>query len=409
MTFNEKDIQAITQWAMTFADISPDRILMGGNEIPHQFRAAVATQIELKSKLKIKLPHWAENPSIYIPSRLALEQCSGRLAASYKRLFIHEGDTIVDLTGGLGVDFLALMESAQKGFYFEQNKETAEAARHNIKLILQKGKEVNIFPENFFQQLPLIKKLHPDCIYLDPARRVGTEKRVYAITDCEPDIIPLTEELLPYTKSMIAKLSPMIDIQDTILSIPQTKELHVVAVQGEVKELVVKISSQEACLPIEKIPITAINLSHQKTSLPFTFNIEEEKGCCIEYANEVSQYVYEPHAAILKAGAFNTVASRFNLIKLHPNSHIYTSEICHTDFPGRIFELEQVIPFSSSTLKKISTIVPQASNSCRNFPLSPNEIRKRGKIADGGEKTLIATTNAQGEKLLLLLHKANKC
>ena len=407
MPYDEKEIVAIMEWAQAYAEQSPDRILLGSNDIPQPYRAAVAIQVELWPRLRAKLPHWADNRSIYIPSRLALEQCSGLRAASYKRRFVNEGSKIVDLTGGLGVDFLAMMESASHGFYFEQNEATAAAARHNIPCLLQHGKQAEILTGDFAQYLPMIKEYRPDCIFVDPARRAGADRRVYAIADCEPDLRPLAHELLPDTNSLVAKLSPMIDVQDTLLSLPYVRELHIVAVQGEVKELLVRMSLHEGeALPISRVPIHAVNLSNGRQASTLQFTLEEEQSVSVRYADNIETYIYEPHAAVLKAGAFKSVAHRYNLSKLHPNSHIYTSSILESDFPGRTFVLEEIIPFTSSTLKRLAERVPCASISCRNFPLTPDELHKRSKIADGGNKTLLATTAAGGERLLLLLHRA---
>ncbi|WP_373776762.1 THUMP-like domain-containing protein [Porphyromonas loveana] len=407
MLYDEKEIVAITEWAQAYLELSPDRILLGSNNIPQPYRAAVAIQVELWPRLRTKLPHWADNRSLYVPSRLTLEQCSGSLAASYKRRFVCEGSKIVDLTGGLGVDFLSFMESASHGLYIEQNEATAAAARHNIPCLLQQGKQAEILTGDFAQYLPMIKEYRPDCIFVDPARRAGAVRRVYAIADCEPDLRPLAHELLPDTNNLVAKLSPMIDVLDTMLSLPYVRELHIVAVRGEVKELLVRMSLHEGeALPIGRVPIHAVNLTNGGQASTLQFTLEEEQCVSVRYADSIETYIYEPHAAVLKAGAFKSVAHRYNLSKLHPNSHIYTSSILESDFPGRTFVVEEIIPFTSSTLKRLSQTVPRASISCRNFPLSPDELRKRSKIADGGDKTLLATTAAGGERLLLLLHKA---
>ena len=406
MLFDEKEILAITRWAKLYANQSPDRILLGSNDIPSEYRAAVATQIELWPRLRNKLPQWPGISSLYIPSRLSLEQSSGAVTSSYKSRFIREGTKVVDLTGGLGIDFIALMSKASQGMYIERNDETAVAARHNIPLLLNEGKDVNILTGDFKEYLPLIKTFHPDYIYVDPARRSGADKRVYAIADCEPDLIPLAAELLPFCSSILAKLSPMIDLWDTLQSLPHVQELHVVAAHGEVKELLVRMSLNEATIPPEKVPIHAINLLSEDTVIPFIFTMEEERSISIPYTDSIDKYVYEPHTALLKAGAFKTVAYRLGLRKLHPNSHLYTSEAYESAFPGRTFVLEEIIPFSTSVLKQLGKVVPQASISCRNFPLSPIELRQRSKMADGGEKTLMGTTMADGKKVLLLLRKA---
>ena len=184
MLFDEKEILAITRWAKLYANQSPDRILLGSNDIPPEYRAAVATQIELWPRLRNKLPQWAGISSLYIPSRLSLEQSSGAVTSSYKSRFIREGTKVVDLTGGLAIDFIALMSKASQGIYIERNDETAVAARHNIPLLLNEGKDVNILTGDFKEYLPLIKTFHPDYIYVDPARRSGADKRAVSWPNC---------------------------------------------------------------------------------------------------------------------------------------------------------------------------------------------------------------------------------
>lgn len=384
-------------------------IRLHGEEDPMQLLLDVArypdidvpyavAQITARRQIKDKLPSWYANPDLLFPSKLATEQCSSEQTALYKQRLVNGRMHLVDLTGGLGVDSFFFSRKVAKVTYVERFASYCEAARHNFAALGVPNIEVeegNV--EDLLDSLPEV-----DCFYLDPARRGEGNKRVFAISDCEPDLTSLLPSLLQITPLVIVKLSPMLDLRHTLLQFPGTAEIHVVAVKNECKELLFVIRRE----PNQEEPvIVCVNMEKEKEEQFFRFTFKEEQDHPAELAYKTEGYLYEPNAAILKAGAFQSCAARFGLRKLHVSSHLYTSD-CLVPFPGRIFRIEEVIPFHTKVCKNIAVRIPKANLTTRNFPLSVSDLRKRLKIAEGGDSYLFATTLAAGEKVLLLCTKA---
>ncbi len=302
----------------------------------------------------------------------------------------------------MGVDFAALRAVTAHGVYVERHEELASAAAYNLPRLLPTqpsevlcGESLELLPE-------LLERYRPSLIYLDPARREGGDqhRRVYAIEDCEPDLW----ELLPRLRSLYAslgcplprllvKLSPMLDITHTLQSVPYVTELHIVAVRGEVKELLLSLdlSLGEEMPEVGAVSITAANLlGSERPAQIFTqpCALAHEGALTASYATELSTYLYEPNAALMKSGLFKTLAETFALQPLHPSTHLYTSSHRVMDFPGRVFEVRAVHPFASSILRRLGRELGAAQISCRNFPLSPEALRAKLGIKDSDAQTL---------------------
>ncbi len=241
-----------------------------------------------------------------------------------------------------------------------------------------------------------------DVFYIDPARRGEGNKRVFALQDCEPDLTKLVPVLFSQAPRVIAKLSPMADIRMTLDLLPDVTDIRVLSVKNECKELlfVLERGSRNG-----NPQICGVNFTSEAEPESFTFSLEEEREAVASIRGEVKRYLYEPNASILKAGAFKAVATRFGLGKLHVSSHLYTSDELVAGFPGRSFAVDEVIPFTSKQCKTLSRQIPQANITARNFPLSVDELRKRSKIADGGNVYLFATTLEDGDRVLVKTHK----
>jgi len=240
-----------------------------------------------------------------------------------------------------------------------------------------------------------------DLFYIDPARRGEGDKRVYALEDCEPDLIRLAPALLQKAPRIIAKISPMADIQHTLQLLPQTTGVHVVSVKNECKELLFILERTTALVdPL----ITCVNLTSESTE-SFSFTLADERDTATGMAAGIGRFLYEPNASLLKAGAFKCVADRMGVAKLQVSSHLYTSDNLVELFPGRKFAVQEVYPFTGKLAKELHKSVPKANITVRNFPLSVQELRKRTKIAEGGDVYIFATTNANGDKLLVRCSK----
>ena len=358
--------------------------------------AFALSQIAGFQTMKKKAPLWADTAGIVYPKHLSLEQCSSEKTARYKANVVRGlSDSIkifADLTAGFGVDCFFLSESIEKGFYLERQAELCLLAEKNFSLLGAK----NVVVKNQ-DCVEFLKETEPlDFVLLDPARRSSVGKKVVFIEDCEPNILEIMPLLLEKSRLIMIKFSPMLDIHSCIEKIKHIKEIHILAVGNECKELLLVLSRDYDGEP----RIFCVN-----DDSSFSFDRKEEKSAACLYSEEVKEFLYEPNVSILKAGAFNLLSSTYNLEKLNPNSHLYTSDVLVSDFPGRIFRKQFVSGFGKRELNKISAEVKKANLAIRNFPSSVAELRKRLKMGEGGNDYIFATTLFKGEHVLICCSK----
>lgn len=371
----------------------------------------VIRQIQARQILKKKLPSWSENEELYFPKKLSLEQCSSETTARYKASLL-KGKTLIDLTGGMGVDTSFLSDNFEKTYYVESQTELCELARHNFEVLGKKIDVVNANAEDFLAQCDAV-----DCIYLDPARRDEYGRKMVSLHDCSPDVAELQELMLEKAKTIMVKLSPMLDIDIIRKELSNISEIKIVAVKNECKELLVILDRES-----KSQRLTAVDL-HEKWNIVFTE--DEEDKTQVLFADEIGNYLYEPGVAVMKAGYFRLVSERYNVKKLHRNSHLYTSDELVPDFPGRIFEVVNVVPFDKKSKQNIwqlptpssqfpipnsqfpipnpqKSISRNTSIAVRNFPLSADELRKYLGLKDGNDFYIFGTT-MKGEKKVLVM------
>lgn len=351
-------------------------------------------QIEARRRLTDKVPTWASNLQLEFPPHLSVEQCSSERTAHYKTTLL-QGDTLVDLTGGMGVDCYFLSANFRHTHYVEQQPLLAELAGKNFASLDADIVVHNCPAETFLEQSAPVS-----AIFIDPARRDNSGRKMVSISDCTPDVAALQHTLLAKAPNVLIKLSPMLDIAVVLRELQHVKAIHVVAVDNECKELLVELERHYAAEPV----LHAVNLTAAQTER-FTFRPSEERHTLPTMAAGVGRYLYEPNAALLKAGAFRTIAHRFGIDKLHTNSHLYTSDTLQNDFPGRRFEVEAVVPFKSKLKPADLQHTDKACIAARNFPLSVADLRKVLKIGDGGDTFIFATTLRDNSKVLIFGHK----
>ena len=410
----------------------------------------VIRQIQARQVLSKKLPSWAENDELIFPKKLSLEQCSSELTAKYKASLstefveerlstkMHEKTrkefsedscglvdkerVLVDLTGGMGVDTAFLSDNFEKTFYVEMQEELCEIAKHNFKVLKKNIEVVNDNAEHF---LTICDEV--DCIYLDPARRDEYGRKMVSLHDCSPDVVELHDLLLEKAKSVLIKVSPMLDIEMVKKELKDISSIHVVAVRNECKEILIKTQRRKDTKTQSVENSVTLRLCDSATSIDviatdlregwnFSFDEEEELNSQLALADGVGKYLYEPGVACMKAGCFKLLSQRYDLDKLHRNSHLYTSDELVSDFPGRIFEVLDVFPFDKKTKKEITSFLsqqptvnnqrPKVSIATRNFPLSADELRKNLGLQDGNEYYVFGTT-MKGEKKVVILVKKN--
>ncbi|MDR1258500.1 MAG: class I SAM-dependent methyltransferase [Tannerellaceae bacterium] len=374
-------------------------LLLSAGRYPGIDVAFAVEQIACRRQIRDKLPSWYSDDELIYPAGIAAEQCSTEPTALYKQRLVDASAHVCDLTGGLGADSFFLSRKAKQVTYIERIGKYCAAARYNFARLgaenidVIEGDATACFPD-----LPL----PVDVFYADPSRRSGGGKRIFAIGECEPDLCALLPALLQRAPKVIAKLSPMADLRRTLSLLPGVSEVHVLAVRNDCKELLFVIGRGAPALPP---PVHCVHFTAEGREESFSFCLEKEKDFPAAWAAEgVQAYLYEPNVAILKAGAFKSI-TRQGVCKLHVSSHLYTSPGMADNFPGRCFEVEDVIPFSSRICRDLHKAIPRANITVRNFPLTVKELRLRTRIADGGGVYLFATTLYDGAKALIVCRR----
>lgn len=374
------------------------KLLFAADRFPGIDVRSAATVIEARRKAKSKLPSWYAEPGLTYPDSLSMEQCSSEATAQYKQRFVSEGDAVADITGGLGVDSSFLARKASKLVYHERNAALCQAASHNFSVL---GLD-NISVVNTETSSGNLPKGHFNLIFADPARRSKTAGRVYSIADCEPDILSLKNSLLEISNALLIKISPMADVVQTLRQIPEATELHIVSLDGEVKELLVWCRSGFARgLSAE---VVCADLSSKGPARELRMTLDEETASVPSFAEEMGQYLFLPSRSLLKAGAFRLCSNRFALAKLAPSTHLYTSNCIPENFPGKIYKVKEAVIWSKSAADGIVKRFPTAEMTSVNFPLPTEELRKKTKIKEGGNIHIFATTFKK-DKILLICER----
>ena len=372
-------------------------LALQAKKYPQVDMAMAVVQIAGRQIAEVKVPSWCQVEGLLYPKHLSMEQCSSEATAIYKANLV-EGDAFADLTGGFGIDCSFLSRKFKQADYVERQAELCELVKHNFPLL---GLSIGVHNEDGVEYL---KQMQPvDCLFLDPARRDGHGGKTVAISDCEPDVSALEDLLVEKAKKVMVKLSPMLDLSLALKTLKYVREIHIVSVNNECKELLLILQkssvSSEVAIHCEHI----VNAQHQH----YTFTQEQEHTSDCPLATEVGAYLYEPNASILKAGAYRSLTQTYGVKKLHASSHLYTSSCFIEDFPGRRFQVEAVSGFGKKGLKDFLQGLDKANLTIRNFPSSVAELRKRLKLKEGGEDYLFATTLADESKVLIKCKKVS--
>ncbi|WP_313777873.1 THUMP-like domain-containing protein [Flagellimonas eckloniae] len=350
-------------------------------------------QLEAKKKCEYKLPSWFNTTNIYYPNKVNIEQTSSEQTAAYKAKLL-DGKSLLDLTGGFGVDAYYFSKQLDTVFHCEIDQELSEITNHNFKILDQNN--IICVAEDGFQFLKNTTKKF-DWIYIDPSRRDDVKGKVFLLKDCLPNLPENLSFLFKKTKNILIKTSPLLDISQSIKELDFVKEIHIVAINNEVKELLYILEHGFK----DEILINTINLTKNQ-EVHFSFIMMVEAKIVLEH-DTPKKYLYEPNAAILKSGGFKTVAKTYKIKKLHQHSHLYTSDAL-VDFPGRRFRILETIPYSKNRVTQLG--LKKANVTTRNFPSTVAELRKRHKIKDGGDVYLFFTTDVNNKLIVLYCEKA---
>jgi hypothetical protein len=373
----------------------PRQLALSGKKYPGLPMAEVASQVQALQKIRHKIPGWYRQ-GMYFPFPLSVEQASSEATARFKA-GLFEVEKMADLTGGMGVDASFFARKAQSLTYVEQNAELLKATRHNFQILDIAGVDwYGGTAESFLAT-------HPgglDLIYLDPARRHDAKGKVFQLSDCTPDVLQLKSLLLQKARRVLLKTAPLLDLKEAARQLGQVAGIWVVAAQGECREVLYLLEPQAPLW--ETVPIQAVHLQESGMA-SFTFHWQEEQEAMAVLSLPL-KYLYEPNPAILKAGAFKSFGLRYGLSKLHAHTHLYTSEQLVDHVPARRFVIEQICRYDR---KAVQAAVPdgKAHITCRNFPDTPDLVRKKLGLQDGGEVYLFAATDVEQQKVVMVGRK----
>ncbi|GAA4810930.1 class I SAM-dependent methyltransferase [Litoribaculum gwangyangense] len=367
-------------------------ILLKGTSFNSIETKEIIEQIESKKRCEKKLPTWFGAKNIYYPNKLNIEQTSSEITAKYKSELI-KGASIIDLTGGFGVDCFYFAKQFKRVIHCEIDDNISNIVAHNFSELNMTN--IQTINNNGIEYLKTNSTPY-DWIYIDPSRRHDTKGKVFFLKDCEPNVPEHLELLFKNSEKIMIKTSPLLDISMGINELKFVKTIHVIAVHNEVKELLWILESGFDGI----INVETVNLKNENKER-FRFNLNEERNTEACYSLPLN-FLYEPNAAILKSGAFNEISNQMAVFKIHKHSHLYTSDIL-MDFPGRRFKIENIIPYNKKDIKKLN--LSKANITTRNFPETVQEIRKKFHIQDGGETYMFFTTDLNNQRIVIITQK----
>lgn len=375
--------------------------------------ASAIRQIKGLQQAARKFDSWQTHDGIIYPPAISLEQASSTQTARHKKAWTqtilreitttphsqNSPTTLIDLTGGMGVDCAMISTLFDRAVYVEQDSLLCDLARRNFATLGITNIDIcNTKAEDYLTQAE-----DATIIYVDPARRDAHHKRTYALEDCTPDILLMLDKIFEHTNHLLVKLSPMLDIKAVYNQLQAkgfyVKEMHIVAIQNECKELLIHVVSEKT----QATPITCINDDQH-----FSTTIDDIVSSCQSMTKEqleIGGYLYEPNAAIMKCGCFREIERRYQTRQISPNSHLFHSQRLIDDFPGRSLRIRSIKTMTKKNIKDITQTVSQANITTRNFPLTAPELRAKLKLKDGGSCYIMGTSTADRKNILVLCDK----
>ncbi len=372
----------------TGTDVSKLALLK--NPFPEFDWKEILNQITSRTKAKDKLPTWFGNENVIYPAKISIEQASSEITAAYKSRIV-SGENLIDLTGGFGVDDYYFSKNVKNVTHCEINSELSEIVKYNFEQ-LNVDNIVCLSGDSHEMLQTLQQKF--SWLYIDPSRRSDSKGKVFMLKDCLPNVVESLDFYFSFSDNILIKTAPLLDISAGLSELKNVKAIHIVAVKNEVKELLWEIEKDYSAA----ITIKTVDFSSEEKSFDFELDLSVDPDYGLP-----EKYLFEPNSAIMKSGGFAEVAVQFELRKLHRHSHLYTSNEL-VDFPGRIFEIAHHIPFNKSGMKQLSDI-EKANITTRNFPDSVETLRKKWKIAEGGNVYAFFTTDSNNNKIVLICTK----
>jgi hypothetical protein len=368
------------------------KLALQKNPFPEIEWITILNQIEAKSKSKEKLPNWFATKKILFPSKISVEQTSSEKTASYKSEIV-SGESLIDLTGGFGVDDFYFAKKMENVIHCEINPELSQIVKHNFEQL--QVKNISCHSGDSLEILAQLNTKY-DWIYIDPSRRNDAKGKVFMLKDCLPNVPEHLDFLFRFSNNILIKTAPLLDISAGLSELKNVKSIHIVALENEVKELLWEIHKDY----LGKTNIKTVNLIKEKQD---TFEFILNENLEIPEYGLPENYLYEPNSSIMKSGGFDEVGPFFKLKKLHKHSHLYTNSE-RIDFPGRVFEIENIVPYHKKEMKTFLE-GKQFNITTRNFPETVESIRNKWKIKEGGNQYCFFTTDENDNKIVLICKK----
>ena len=383
--------EATLEFIRIHADEDVRQLAFLGKKNPEVNMAYALDQIAGRQKARVKIPSWASIDGIVYPPHISMEQCSSEQTARYKARIAGNGEKIVDLTAGFGVDMAFMSAGFKQAVHVEMQPQLCAISSENYKhLGLNHVQVVCNDGVGYLHQME-----HADLIFIDPARRDQHGARTYGIADCTPNVLEIIDEMLQKADRVMIKLSPMLDWQKTVADVGNVSQVHIVSVGNECKELLLEVKKGKD----EKVKVFCVN-----DDQVFSYEIGETHSFTPSPLHSFT-FLYEPNASVMKAGCFNLISHRFGITQPDANSHLFLSDKLVEGFPGRRFVIERVSTMNKRELKEALAGIDKANVAVRNFPLSVADLRKRLKLKDGGDVYIFATTDAKKGHLVMVCRK----
>ena len=404
---SQQQMEQVVALSRQWADRSPDRILFERSELEPELKRQIALQVSLLPKMQRKMPRFAESGG-YIPHRVNFEQSSSEQTARYKQQLIAPQEHILDMTGGLGIDALAMASVSELSVIYEIDQTMAEVLTYNLHKILQQD-HVMVHCGDALAAMERATLEGVTLVYADPARRdmEDPNRRLISMDEYSPSPLQIMSRLqeLGYQGRLLLKLSPMLDIQWILEQLPQVCAVHIVQVQDEVKELLVAVSMQRQETDPE-IYLAVVDRLGQVSRWSFPYHLLSSVRTA--YATKVEEYIHIPQPLLMKSGAFHLIAEEQSLTLLGPNSHIYTSAKASPSPLYKSYKLVEEIDYSKSVLrgKELQALrqhYPALTIMSRHFPLTAQQLKQTLKSDESDTYYLLATTMGERTRKLLIL------
>lgn len=384
----------------------PSRIALSVKAAADVRPMVVAQQVDAYNRLVSKVPTWAKQDGLQFPFPVAIQQCSSEPLARFRQKII-EGESLADLTGGLGVDCYFMGRNMRRVVYVDAHPDAVEAVRHNYSVLGVSNTDfVNSTAEEYLKTCEEASARF-DNIFIDPSRRSSSGGRVFRLEDCSPDVTTIAPSMLRVADTVYIKLSPLLDISQVISQLPCVSDLYAIGHATECKDLLVVLKSGQDAHSEPIIHAQMLSDDGEPVS-PISFCQSEEKSAVARLADHlpsVGEKIFVPSPAVMKAAPFSLLTNIYDLVMLGSGTHIYLGQNDIADFPGRRFVIVGVFDLSKSSVGELRKAYPTAAVAVRNFPMSADELRKKLKIGESSQNFLFGVSAASGKPQLIVCHK----